>query len=220
MSSLMAGKKPKQADAAKQKFSLKGLSLQDIFPYILISTAIVGFAASFVLMLEHIALLKDPLHQLSCSFNPVLSCGPIMQSDTATVFGFPNPLMGLASFAAQGLLGLAILAGAKMRSWFWKLYSLTVLGSIGFTLFLMYESLFVIKAICIYCLAVWIVLILSSWYTFQYMLAEKHLSSFTRTGVGMWIRRHHGDILLMIYLVLTGLILHEFWYFYGPKLGF
>jgi uncharacterized membrane protein len=216
----MAGSKKKQPVSVRSKWTLKGKTVQDVFPYLLIITAVIGFVASFVLMLEHIALLKDPLHQLSCSFNPVLSCGPIMNSETATVFGFPNPLMGIASFAMQGLLGLAILAGARMRSWFWKLYSLVIIGSMGFTFFLMYESLFIIKALCIYCVAVWIVLILSSWYTFQYMLAEKHLSSFTRTSAGMWIRRHHFDILVVLYLALAALILHEFWYYYGPKLGF
>lgn len=215
----MAGKK-KELAAKRPRFSLKGLNVQDVFPYILISTAIIGFIASFVLTLEHIALIKDPAHELSCSFNPVISCGPVMTSSTATIFGFPNPLLGIASFAAQGLLGLAILGGARMRSWFWKVYSLTILGSLGFTFYLMYESIFVIKALCIYCMSVWVVLILSSWYTFQYMLAEKHLSSFTRTSVGMWIRRHHFDILIVIYLVLVILVLHEFWYYYGPKLGF
>lgn len=199
---------------------LKSLTVGQVFPYILIVTAVIGFTASFVLMLEHIALLKDPAHQLSCSFNPVLSCGPVMTSKAATILGFPNPMMGLASFAAQGLLGLALLAGAKMKSWFWKIYSMSVLASVGFMLYLMYESLFVIKAICIYCLAVWIVLILSSWYTFQYMLSEKHLSSFTRTSLGRWLRRHHGDLIIIIYLVLAALILEEFWYYYGPKMGF
>jgi uncharacterized membrane protein len=216
----VVSKKKSDTLAVRYWFSWRGLTLQQVFPYVLITTAIIGFIASFVLMLEHIALLKDPMHQLSCSFNPVISCGPVMTSKTATYFGFPNPLMGIASFSVQGILGLALIAGAKMRSWFWKIYSLIVLASVSFMVFLMYQSLFVIKAICIYCLTVWIVLILSSWYTFQYMLAEKHLSSFTRMGIGMWIRRHHGDLLVVIYLTLLALILKEFWYYYGPKLGF
>ncbi len=119
----------------------------------------------------------------------------------------------------MGLIGLMMLAGARMKAWFWKLYGLSVIGSLGFMIYLMYESLFVIKAICIYCLTVWIVLIVSSWYTFQFMLAEKHIR-LSSNKLSAWLRSHHADVLISIYLVLLILILKEFWYYYGPKMGF
>lgn len=214
----MAQAKKKQT-SKNSGFSLKGITIQQAIPYILIITAAVGFVASFVLMLEHVALLKDPGHNLSCSINPILSCGPVMNSSTATQFGFPNPLMGIASFAAQGLLGLAILAGARMKSWFWKLWGIQVLTSVAFTLFLMYESIFVIKAICIYCMAVWIVMSISSWYTLQYMLAEGHIGN-AKSKTTRFVRKYHGDILFAWFLLIICLILWEFWYFFGPKFGF
>ncbi len=142
-----------------------------------------------------------------------------MQSKAATTFGFPNSMMGIASFAAMAMLGLVLLTGVRLKAWFWKLYSLSVIGGLGFMLYLMYESLFVIKAICLYCLTVWIVLIASSWYTLQYMLAEKHLK-LAETKSGKWMRKHHGDILILFYIILLVFILREFWYYYGPKLGF
>ncbi len=142
-----------------------------------------------------------------------------MSSPTATQFGFPNPIMGLASFAAQALLGLVLLAGARMKSWFWKLWGLQVLGSVAFTLFLMQQSIFVIGAICIYCMTVWIVLSLSTWYTLQYMLAEGHIGSL-RSKATKFIRKYQHDILFVWFLTITCLILWEFWYYFGPKLGF
>lgn len=201
------------------KYSLKGITIQQAFPYILIVTAIIGFFASFVLMVEHIALIKDPNHNLSCSINPILSCGPVMNSPTASQFGFPNPIMGIASFAAQGLLGLALLAGARMKSWFWKLWGVQVLGSVAFTLFLIQQSVFSIKALCIYCMTVWVVLSISSWYTLQFMLAEGHIGN-TKSQATQFVRKYHGDILFVWFLLVVGLILWEFWYFFGPKLGF
>ncbi len=197
----------------------KSLTLSQVFPYILIFCAIIGFSASFILIQDHIELIKNPSKSLICDLNPVLACGPVMLSKPATVLGFPNPIMGLASFAVMGFLGLVILAGGKMKSWFWKLYSLSIIGSLGFMLYLMYESLFVIKAICIYCLSVWIVLILSSWYTFLYMLDQKHIKSI-KLKRAEWLRKHYGEILVTVYLVLLFFILREFWYYYGPKLGF
>lgn len=198
---------------------LKTLNVQQVFPFILIVAGVVGLLASFILIQEHNALLKDPNYIPSCSINPVLSCGPVMQSSTATVFGFPNPLIGIATFSVQILLGVVLLAKAKMKSWFWKLYSLEVVGGLLFMFYLMYESLFVIKAICVYCLGVWIVLLASSWYTLQYMLAEGHLSKLSKKPFGLWLRRHHFDVLFVAYLILAALILEEFWYYYGPKLG-
>lgn len=194
-------------------------SVQKSLPYILIISAIVGLIASFTLTIEHINIYRDPSHHLSCSINPVLSCGPVMQSKEATVFGFPNPLIGLVMFGAQGMIGLAMLAGSKMKSWFWKLYGLGILGGLAFTLWLMWHSLYVIGAICIYCLMVWIVMFISAWYIFQFMLAEKHLKLRSKK-VTKFIRVHHGDILLVWFLIITGLILNRFWYYYGPQLGF
>jgi uncharacterized membrane protein len=198
---------------------LFGYQIQQVFPYILIITAIVGLIASFVLTIEHINLIKDPNHHLSCSINPVLSCGPVMTSPTATVFGFPNPLMGLISFGAQALLGLVLLAGARMKSWFWKLWGIQVLGQVAFTLFLMQQSIFVIGAICIYCMAVWISLSFSAWYTLQYVLAEGHIGN-SKSKTTKFVRKYQHDILFVWFLLIVGLVLWEFWYFFGPRLGF
>jgi uncharacterized membrane protein len=209
----------REKKAKNWKNLLFGHSIQQVFPYILIITALIGFAASFVLTVEHMHLLKDPNYNPTCSINPVLSCGPVMASDTAKTFGFPNPLMGIASFAAQALLGLVMLAGARMKSWFWKLWGIQVLGSVAFTLYLIYESIFVIGAICIYCMTVWIALSFSSWYTLQYMLAEGHIGN-AKSKITTFVRKYHGDILFVWFLLLTSLILWEFWYFFGPKLGF
>ena len=188
-------------------------------PWILIICAAVGLLASFTLTIEHINLLKDPAHQLNCDLNPILSCGPVMQSETATQFGFPNPLIGLMAFSAQALLGLTLLAGAKMKSWFWRLYGVSILAGLGFVFWLMYQSIFNIKAICIYCLISWIVMFITAWYVFQFMLAEKHLQ-IPHKPTHLFIRKYHIEILVSWFLILTGLILYEFWYYFGPKLGF
>lgn len=195
-----------------------GYKLSQTLPVILIFCGIVGFVASFILVQDHIALIKDPSISFICDLNPVLSCGSVMQSKTATVLGFPNPLMGLASFTAMIFLGVVMLAGAKMKKWFWQLYSLQMVGSLLFMLFLMEQSLFVIKAICIYCLTVWIVLILSSWYTVLFLIENKTIK--IKKKYAKWLRFNHGEVLVTIYVILLMLILREFWYFYGPKLGF
>ncbi len=194
-------------------------TVQKALPYILIAGAVVGLVASMVLTLEHIALIKDPSHKLSCSLNPILNCGPIMTSEQATAFGFPNPLIGLVTFGAQALLGVSMLAGARLKTWFWKLYSLSIVGGLIFTLWLMYESIFKIQTLCIYCMSVWIVTFITAWYLFQFMLAEKHIK-LKNQKLTIFLRQHHGDIIISWFVVVILLVLHEFWYYYKQFFGF
>jgi len=79
----------------------------------------VGFVASFVLTVERIRLLEDPAYVPSCSFNPVLSCGSVMQTWQAELFGFANPLIGVAAFAVVTTIGVVLLTGATLPRWFW-----------------------------------------------------------------------------------------------------
>lgn len=202
----------------KNKKTPKRVSLSVVFPWLLIVTAVVGLGASFVLILEHMALLKDPAHNLNCNLNPILSCGPVMQSETASFFGFPNPLIGLASFSAQALLGVVILAGAKLKSWFWKLWLVQVTAAVAFMLFLIHQSIFEIKAICIYCMAVWIVLSISAWYSFVFALREKAIV-LPNSRITQIVNKFHLEIIISWFVILAGLILYEFWYYFGPKLG-
>lgn len=198
---------------------LKGLSLRQVFPWLLMITAAIGLGASFILMLEHLALLKDPGRQLTCSLNPIINCGPVMQSPTASQFGFPNPLLGIATFSAQALLGAALLAGARFKTWFWQLWGVVVAASVAFMLYLMYQSFFVIGAICVYCLTVWLVLSISAWYTLQYVLAEG-IWKIANRRFEQFVRRRHGDLLLGWFLLVAAVVLAKFWYYYGPRLGF
>lgn len=105
-----------------------------------------------------------------------------------------------------------------MKKWFWWVWGLQVLGQVAFALFLMEQSIFVIKAICIYCMSVWIALSFSSWYTLQYMLAENYIGK--QGNITRFVRKYHADILLVWFLLIIFLILWEFWYFFGPRLGF
>ena len=66
---------------------------------LLLVAGLVGFAAAFVLTVEKFLLLTNPFYVPSCSVNETVSCGPVMSSPQAELFGFPNPLLGIAGFA-------------------------------------------------------------------------------------------------------------------------
>ncbi|WZH51325.1 MAG: vitamin K epoxide reductase family protein [Nocardioides alkalitolerans] len=65
--------------------------------WLLLVAGVVGAVAAVTLLLERIQLLQDPSYIPSCSLNPVLSCGSVMTKEQARVFGFPNPVIGVAA---------------------------------------------------------------------------------------------------------------------------
>ncbi|MEI8410760.1 MULTISPECIES: vitamin K epoxide reductase family protein [unclassified Kribbella] len=111
---------------------------------------LIGLAASAVLTVEKIAILRDPAYVPSCSINPVLSCGSVMTRPQAEVFGFPNPLLGIAGFAVVATVGAALLAGATFRRWFWLGLQAGVTFGAGFVHWLIFQSLYRIGALCPY----------------------------------------------------------------------
>lgn len=179
---------------------------------ILVIGGFLGLFAAFTLTLEKIALIKDPSHQLSCSLNPVLSCGPIIMSDQASAFGFPNPLIGLISYAVVITVGMGLLAGALYKRWFWLgLQAGTVFGVV-FIHWLAFESIFRLDALCLYCLLVWSVTLPMFWYTTLYNLQQGHIKTpAVLKSVVSFATQHHLEVLVSWYLLFVVVILVKFW---------
>jgi len=118
---------------------------------------IIGEVAAFVLSVEKIRQLQNPSYVPSCSINPVLSCGSVMLTKQASVFGFPNPLIGIAAFSVVIVTGALAVAGVRLPRWYWAgLAGGTLLGAV-FVHWLIYQSLYEIGALCPYCMVVWVV---------------------------------------------------------------
>lgn len=197
----------------------KKLTLEKVLPWLLIVGGVIGLVCSFVLTDDEMKLLKNPHFIPSCNLNPVISCGSVMQSAQASKFGFPNPWIGLAAFAVLVTVGVSILAGAKFKRWFWIGLEMGILLGLAFAYWLLFESVYRIRALCPYCLAVDVVIITLFWYVSLYELQAGHIKLPRRlAGVAGFARRHHLDILLGWFIVLIVLILNHFWYYYGKHL--
>jgi len=188
-------------------------------PWILIVGGGVGLISSFVLTWDKLQFLKNPNYIPNCDLNPVLSCGSVMVSDQANAFGFPNPWIGIAAFAVVITVGVAILAGAKFKRWFWLGLELGLALGLIFALWLLYESIYAINALCPYCLAVDVAVITMLWYTTLYLIDAKMLTTPKQfSKIVTFARRHHLDILVAIFIIIIAIILNHFWYYYGQKL--
>jgi uncharacterized membrane protein len=200
--------------------STKNWSLEKTLPYILLVVGFIGVFCAFVLSQDKIRLLENPNTHLSCSLDPILACGGVISSTQAHAFGFPNPFLGLAGYAAVATIGVAIIAGATFKRWFWLVMEAGLLFAIGFIHWLFFQSVYRIHNLCLYCMVVWVVTITSFWYVTLYNIDQKHirLPKGRAQAVYPWVRRHHLDILVLWLLVIAGLILKHFWYYYGRHL--
>ena len=189
---------------------------EKIYPYLLIIGAIVGLIAAGVLMVDKIKLLQDSNFQPNCNLNPIFSCTSVMKSWQANAFGFPNPIIALAGFGAVLTVGMALLAGAKFKRWFWICFFLGTLFGAGFITWLFYQSVYHIGALCLYCMAVWTVTIPIFLYTLLYNLKHGYIATPLplKKVVGFFQENHLG-VLIIWYLVIATLIVSHFWYYFG-----
>ncbi len=123
--------------------------------WLMIVLGVLGLVASAALVIERLAVALDPDYVPPCSINPVLTCTSAMLSEQGEVFGFPNPLLGVAGFPVVVTTGVAMLAGARMARWYWAGMWLGGLGALVFMHWLVYVSLVEIGALCPYCTLVW-----------------------------------------------------------------
>ena len=125
----------------------------------LIVAGVIGWIAAFALTMEKFHLLENPGSATSCDFNIVVQCGANLNSPQGSVFGFPNPLLGLTGWIAPIVVGVAILAGARFARWFWGLFWLGIAGAFVFVLWLIGQSIFVLGTLCPWCMVTWVVTI-------------------------------------------------------------
>lgn len=124
-----------------------------IFTSMLIG-ALLSLLASFVLSVESIQLAKNPDAQLSCSVNVIINCATVAKHPSAEMLGFPNSFLGMMAEPVVITVAIAGLAGIAFgrRFMFWAQIGYTLGFIYAFVLF--FISMFVIQALCPWCLLV------------------------------------------------------------------
>ena len=168
---------------------------------------LIGLIAAVVLLVEKMTLAANPDYIPSCNVNPILSCGSVMETPQAAAFGVPNPIIGVAGFAIVAAIGTGLLAGGRYTAWYWGTIQIGVTFAVVFVHWLIYQSLYVIGALCPYCMAVWAVTIPIFWYA-----TTRNLRSLSKGQ--KWItlvNEYRGAILTGWFLLIIVLIANRFW---------
>lgn len=163
-------------------------------PWVLLVGGLLGFVAAFELIVEKVALLEDPNHVLNCDINPVLSCGSVITTAQAEVFGFPNPIIGIASFAVVIAFGVLLLARVELPRWIWLGLNAGALLGMAFVAWLVAQSLYSIGALCPWCMVVWAATVPIFWQ----VTADNFASGRLRMGATT------ADIVVSLRWVLVG----------------
>ncbi|MCS5713359.1 vitamin K epoxide reductase family protein [Herbiconiux sp. CPCC 205716] len=171
---------------------------------LLIVAGALGWYSSFDLTLEKIQTLINPDYVPSCNISPLVTCGPNMASSQGSVFGFPNPIIGVAAFVAPIVVGMAILAGARFAKWFWVIFNLGFVAAVAFIIWLMGVSIFVLGTLCPYCMLVWASVIPMFWYVTAYNVKQGHFGNGRGSReVGALVYPWMWTLVLLSFLVIV-----------------
>jgi uncharacterized membrane protein len=144
--------------------------------WILLVTGIIGIFASIELIIQKIAVLKNPDFVPNCDINPVLSCGSVINTEQASLFGFPNPILGVIGFTVVIMFGALLLTGVVLPKAMWLGLNLGALAGMVFVIWLVTQSLYVIGALCPWCMVVWSITIPIFWQVTTDNLVSKRLT--------------------------------------------
>lgn len=183
-------------------------------PYIFLVAAAVGLVSSLTLTYEKIRALQDASYVPSCNINPIISCGSVMKTEQANLLGLPNSVFGIAGFSILLFLGLALASGSQLSRRLWQAVNAATAAGFMFFIYLFFEGVYRINAICPYCFAVWLVMPPVLLYTTLYNLQAGNIGLGLNAKTKAFLLRFHWEILTSWYVLFFGLLLTHFWYYW------
>jgi uncharacterized membrane protein len=180
--------------------------------WILVVCGLIGLVAAIELIIQKISVLSDPDFVSNCDINPVLSCGSVINTEQASLFGFPNPVLGVIGFTVVIMFGALLFTGLELPRSMWLGLNIGALAGMSFVVWLVIQSLYVIGALCPWCMVVWAITIPIFWQVTTDNLASGRLNlgkSLSEIIVALkWI------LVAASYLIIMALIFirwQDFW---------
>ncbi len=175
---------------------------------VLLIGALIGWIAALELQVGKEFLLANPGASLACDVNPFISCGSVMMTWQSAALGIPNMAIGLGGFAIMGVIGALMLSRTALPAWFrWaRLGGMTF--AFGYVHFLAISAVFLIGALCPWCMVVWTVTAPMFFATLAHSIERGDLPLPRPLGN---LLRHWVVLSLAWYLLVIVVILAAFW---------
>lgn len=136
-----------------------------VFGTVITLAGIGGLLSAYNLSLDKLTVILDPGASLSCNVSLVVQCGKNLGSWQGSLFGFPNPIIGLGGYSAVLVIGILTLAGVRFPRWWNVAFNIGVMMAMAFIVFLITSSIFFLSTLCLWCALVWTVTIPTFWLT-------------------------------------------------------
>jgi uncharacterized membrane protein len=148
-----------------------------------IIAATAGWVVSFLLYQEYIGQLTGAAPLFSCEISVLVTCGPNLLSPGGNLLGFSNSLIGMTMFLGPVYAGVSALAGPEgLRRWYWRVYTVFLLGGFLLVHYFAYRSVFEYNSLCPWCMVVWLVTIPLFWFTLGWALRDGVWGPLPRFG--------------------------------------
>ncbi|MCX8648403.1 hypothetical protein J3U01_08315 [Bifidobacterium sp. B4107] len=167
--------------------------------------------ASLVLSAETLQLARHPQGQLSCDINSAVSCSAVAHSPQAELFRLgtlpvPNAFLGLIAESVFLTLAVVGLCRIKMPALLAAGTWLASLAALAYALWLFTQSLFVIHALCPWCLVMTFATSLQ-FMAFSHATVTQQGLSRKRSGwLQIYYQRHFDLMVDLIWLVALATI--------------
>lgn len=179
--------------------------------------ATLSLIASWVLSYEAIQIAADPNYVANCSINEILDCVKVGSTWQANVFGFPNAFLGLIAEPVVMTIAVASLSGTRFPKWFMFTANAIYLLGVIFAYWLLYQSTFVIGALCPWCLLVTVAttFVFVSMTHWNILEGNLYVSEATLAKLRAYVRGGWMTITLIVWLLVVAVIEVIKW---GPRL--
>lgn len=173
--------------------------------------AILSLIASFVLSVEAIQLAENPNAQLSCSVNIVLNCATVASHPSASFLGFPNSFLGMIAEPIVITVAIAGLVGVKFPRLFMATAQFFYTVGFLFALTLLYISMFIIQALCPWCLLVTLTTTLVWFAITRYNIRENNLYLPKKVSKRLheWLDKDYDKfaMAIILFVIVAGIFL-------------
>jgi uncharacterized membrane protein len=157
----------------------------------------IGLLASFLQMLEKLALLDNKNASLACDISSVFSCSTVLSAPQSSLFGFPNSLICIVVFTTFLVAGLIGLTGGSIGKGMKKVLLGLAVFMLLFALWFLFTSTFVIGSICVFCLFCFSGLLLVNCAVWHLTINEMQLPQWLRSATAK-----HFDVVLLVVLAM------------------
>jgi len=176
---------------------------------VMLTGGIVGMIAAFIQTLEKLTLLENKNAILTCDLSSVFSCSAVLSAWQSSVFGFPNSIMCLILFTVFAAIALAGVTGGKLTRKLRLGIQILSLGTLGFALWFLEQSIYSIGSLCIFCLFCFSGLLLVNWAWLRLNVADLPISQRSRAALADGIAQGIDIVgwLLLAVIVASAMIL-------------